>query len=197
MESTTTTPYPQGITFEQVWAALMEDREKQRADKEEWDRRMEELRLQQKRTDKKMGDLHNKFGKMAEHLVVPSITKRFNELGYSFKDVLPGGRIIYDDEGKIKTQVDIILENATCIMAIEIKLTVRAKDIEHHINRIKILREDKTYKDDKRKIRGAIAGLIFEETEKKAAMEAGFYILTQSGKTMMIEVPEGFIPKDW
>ena len=89
--------WPRGITFEQVWAALMEDREqltetkrlmKENAEQLKETRRLiEENAERQKETDrivrrngKQMGDLHRKFGELAEHLVAPRIHARFNEL---------------------------------------------------------------------------------------------------------------------
>ena len=145
-----------------------------------------------------MGDLNRKFGKMAEHLVAPSIHRRFNELGHSFDAASPGGHRIFDPKTyKIKTEIDILLENSTTIMAVEIKVDPALKDIEHHIRCIEILREYRDKKNDKRKIQGAIAGAIFGQLEKEAAIAAGFYVLEQSGDTMQLEIPHGFIPREW
>jgi hypothetical protein len=46
-------------------------------------------------------------------------------------------------------------------------------------------------------IKGAIAGAIFGAAEKKATMEAGLYVVEQSGDTMKIDVPEDFVPREW
>ncbi|MDR0465451.1 MAG: hypothetical protein LBG94_10125 [Treponema sp.] len=43
--------YPKGLTFEHVWAALMEDREQIKASRIEFDRRMEETNRQMKEAD--------------------------------------------------------------------------------------------------------------------------------------------------
>jgi hypothetical protein len=32
---------------------------------------------------------------------------------------------------------------------------------------------------------------------RTAALKAGFYVITQTGDTVKIDVPEGFIPKAW
>jgi hypothetical protein len=52
-------------------------------------------------------------------------------------------------------------------------------------------------KNDKRKLRGAIAGAIYGKTVKEAVLEAGMYVIAQSGDTMKIEIPDGFTPRDW
>jgi predicted AAA+ superfamily ATPase len=144
-----------------------------------------------------MGYLSNRFGELAEHLVAPNIHKRFNELGYHFDAVAPGGYVIRDDNDKVKAEVDILLENAEYLMAVEVKAKVHLKDIEHHIKRIEILREYRNKRSDRRKIQGAIAGAIFGNTEKQAAFAAGFYIIEQTGDTVKITIPEGFKVRDW
>ena len=171
---------------------------------QEYDRRAQERAQEWEKTErymkrlgKQMGDLHHKFGKLAYHLVAPSIAKRFNELGYHFDIVWTKGCTIYDERGKIKAEIDILLENGDCIIGIEVKATVRLNDIEHHARRLEILRESRSKLHEERVIRGAIAGAIFEDTEKKATLEAGMYVLEQSGDTMKLEVPEGFVPREW
>jgi len=182
-------PTGEGLTFEKVWAMFQES-----------DRQMKELaretREQMKETSEKMGFLSNRFGELAEHMVAPGIAARFNELGYHFSGVAPGGYEIHDENGKGIAQVDILLENGDCIMAVEVKAKPKFKDIEHHIKRLEILREHRNQKRDTRKICGAIAGAIFGIEEKQSAIDAGFYVLEQSGDTMKIDIPDNFIPRE-
>jgi len=183
-------PTGEGLTFEKVWTMFQES-----------DRRMEKQRKETERFFKKlgkqMGDLHNRFGELAEHLVVPSITKRFNELGFHFDNVAPGGEKIFGENGKVIAQADIVLRNSDYIVAIEVKVKPDMEDVPEHINRLGILRDYWTNKGDRRKLLGAIAGAIFPETVKKAAVKAGLYVLVQSGDTMKIEIPEGFVPREF
>lgn len=44
-------------------------------------------------------------------------------------------------------------------------------------------------------IYGAIAGAVFGGEEKQAVLEAGFYALEQSGDTMKMDIPGGFVPR--
>ena len=209
MEAVQTQPTPP--SFETVWAILQEVGKKQEElveSQKETARHIEETdrilkenseRLDRKmaRVSKQMGDLHNSFGEMAEHLVAPSIHERFNELGYHFSAVAPGGYDVFDGNGKTVAQVDILLLNSEYIMAVEVKAKVHAKDIEHHVKRLELLRKYWETNGDKRVIRGAIAGAIFGSIEKKAAIDAGFYVLVQSGDTMKLELPDGFVPGEW
>ncbi|MCL2793537.1 MAG: hypothetical protein FWD87_10670, partial [Spirochaetaceae bacterium] len=237
------------LTFEKVWAALMENREQMKETdrkfqedraqmkedraqmkeaaqevrelqkeaaqeirelQKEAAREIKELAERQKQTDlqiektdrqmretnRQIGELTNRFGELAEHLVAPSIHKRFNELGYSFNKVMPGGYKIFEDN-KTKTEIDLLLQNGEIIMAVEVKATPAVKDVEHHIKRLEILRDSCHKDNDNRRIQGAIAGAIFGRTEKEATLEAGFYVIEQSGDTMKIEVPAGFTPREW
>jgi hypothetical protein len=196
--------YPRGITFEQVWAALMEDRQRQMEDRErqkeaelQAKERMKETDRFLKRIGKQMGDLHRRFGQLAEHLVAPNINKRFNELGYHFGSYSPGGQRIENEQGKILTEIDLLLENGKTIMAVEVKVKPALKDVEHHIKRLEILSEHRRKINDTRKVQGAIAGAIFGIEEKKAVIDAGFFVIEQTGDTMKIEVPDGFVPREW
>ena len=207
MSDTEIIDYPRGLTFEKVWAALMENREqlketdrivKETAERQkETDRQMKETAEQMKKTDRIIGQLGNRFGELAEHLVAPGITKRFNELGYSFDAVAPGGIKILDEQKKVKAEIDLLLENGETIMAIEVKTRVTQKDIDRHIIRLDILKQYRLKRNDTRTIYGAIAGAVFGSAEKEASLEAGFFVLEQSGDTMKMELPEGFVPRKW
>ena len=225
METTATPDYPRGVTIEEVWAILKEnaeqmketdrrlketerlikenaerqkENEKENAERQKKsDQSWEETKRIVRRNSKQMGDLHRRFGELAEHLVAPSINKRFNELGYHFGMLWTGGLKIMDEKGKIKAEVDLVLENDDTLMAVEVKTKPEVKDVEHHIRRLEILRDNRRGFNDKRKIKGAIAGAIFGMEEKKAVIEAGLYVIEQSGDTMKIEVPDGFVPREW
>ena len=177
--------------------------------REEFDRKMEESKAEAdkrirkteqivRRNSRQMGDLHNTFGELAEHLVAPGIARRFNELGFHFDAIAPGGLRILDEQGKIKTEVDLILENGDYIIATEVKVKPKIQDIEHHYKRIEILKEHRQKKNEKpKKILGAIAGAVFGLTEKDAALSAGLYVLEQSGDTMKMELPGDFTAREW
>jgi hypothetical protein len=195
-------------TLEEFWATFTKSQEeaaKREAERrEEWNRDIAEIRAIQAETartadrvDKQIGDLGNRFGELAEHLVAPGIAKRFNELGYHFDDVIAERVRLVDRSGKILTEIDLLLENGDYSIAVEVKTRPKEKDAEHHIKRLEILRERKDKRGDNRKIRGAIAGAVFSKEAKAAAIAAGLYVIEQSGDTMKISVPEGFTPREW
>jgi hypothetical protein len=206
---TTETREPEmGLTFEKVWAMFQEtDRLIQENAKQmrETDRKMQETdRLVQevarhiKTTDAQMGKLGNRFGELAEHLVAPNIVQKFNALGFHFDDISGLRRVIEDESsGQKIAEFDILLDNGESIVGVEVKAKPSADDVEDHTRRLRILRLNKDKKNDKRKIYGALAGAIMPDAVKTAALKAGMYVITQTGDTVKIDVPDGFVPKAW
>jgi hypothetical protein len=217
-----------GLTFEKVWAMFQEsvqesDRRMQKMDEylremreenketdrriremnEETDRRIretnEETNRKMKETNKQIGDLGNRFGELAEHLVAPNIVEKFNALGFHFDDISAGLRQIIEDEssGQRIAEFDILLENGESIIGVEVKSKPAYGDVEDHVRRLKILRLNKDRKGDKRKIYGALAGAVMPNAIRTAALKAGLYVITQTGDTVKIDVPEGFTPQTW
>jgi hypothetical protein len=162
----------------------------------ETDRQIAKTDRQIARTGRQMGGLHRSFGELAEHLVAPGIAKRFNQLGYHFDAIAPRGYKILENE-KVKAEIDILLENGETVIAVEVKAKPAVQDIEHHIKRLEILRNHRCRINDQRKILGAIAGAVYEDEVKEAVREAGFFVIEQSGDTMKIDMPEGFVPREW
>ncbi|MDR1291522.1 MAG: hypothetical protein LBK06_10010 [Planctomycetaceae bacterium] len=140
-----------------------------------------------------MGELSNRFGELAEHLVAPGIEVRLNELGYHFEGVTTNFKVKKD--GRVVTEVDLLLENAETIAIVEVKSKPTRLDIDRHIDRMKIVRHFfDNHRYDKKYLIGAVAGAIFLDHVKQYTILKGFYAITQSGDTLKIDVPEGFTP---
>jgi hypothetical protein len=191
---------------QEEWERRMAKAEEEAAKRrEKWERDIAKLEALHEKTErtvnrvgKQMGELHNRFGELAEHLVAPGIIKRFNELGYHFDDTIAERVRILDRTGqKILTEIDLLLENGEYSIAVEVKTRPAEKDVAHQERRLEILREHKNRRNDGRKIRGAIAGAVFPQEVKDAVLAAGLYVIEQSGDTMMINVPDDFSPREW
>jgi hypothetical protein len=176
---------------------------------EETDRKMREVAQQIRETNKEtarhiketnlqIGRLGNRFGELAEHLVAPSIIQKFNELGFHFDDISGLRRVIEDESTRQKVaEFDILLENGESIVGVEVKAKPSEGDVEDHVQRLQILRLNKDKKGDKRKIYGALAGAIMTDAVRTATLKVGLYVITQTGDTVKIDVPEGFTPQIW
>jgi len=109
----------------------------------------------------------------------------------------PGGHKIYGEDGKLIAEIDILLENGETVMAVEVKAKVATGDVKDFIERLEILREHRNKKNDRRKIQGAIAGAIFGSAQKREVIQAGLYVIEQTGDTMKIDIPKDFVPREW
>jgi hypothetical protein len=148
--------------------------------------------------DRRMGDLGNRFGELTEHLVAPSINEKFNALGFHF-DAVGSGDWHVDDPvtGRDLAEIDILLQNTECMVAVEVKSKLQERYIEGHIKRVEVLRVWADKHKDHRKIYGAMAGAIVTPEVRRQVVKAGFYAIVQTGDTVKIDVPEGFIPRYW
>ncbi|GHV42244.1 hypothetical protein FACS1894187_24390 [Synergistales bacterium] len=215
--------YERGLTFEKVWAALMETRanderraqefeRKMQESAQEFDRRarefergMQELKLsmqdtdkQMKETDKKIGRLGNRLGELIEKLLVPNTLAKFKAMGYTF-DKISSNVTIEDKHDKTLAEIDFMLENGECALIGEVKLRPNEYDVQDHIERMKKIRTYSDKRGDTRKFIGAIAGAIFRDNVKQCAQAAGFYVVTASGENVNIEPSsKGWKPKtEW
>ncbi|MDR1107374.1 MAG: hypothetical protein LBL44_13550, partial [Treponema sp.] len=100
-------------------------------------------------------------------------------------------------DNKILAEVDVLLENGDVVMIVEIKSDLTEKHISHHLDRMEKLRAYGDDHGDRRKLMGALASPVMRDGIKSLAYAAGFYVIEQSGDTVIIEKPEGFIPRQW
>ena len=182
--------YPKGLDFEQVWAALMENREQLK----ETARQMEE---RDRKFDEKLGKFGDRFGEMIEYMVMPSLVGKFRELGFEFTKAYPETEI-RDIKNNIITEVDITLENGDKVMIVEVKSKPTTKDINDHIKRMEKVKAHANLHNDNRIYLGAVAGMEMKENVKAFALKNGFYVVEPSGEEFVITVPEGvYSPREW
>ncbi|GHV42845.1 hypothetical protein AGMMS49546_22810 [Spirochaetia bacterium] len=169
----------EGLTFEKVWAAIQATNE------------------QMKETDRRLGQLTNRFGEVVEYMIVPNLVTKFRELGFEFEQT-NRGMVIRNQKHNIFTEVDAFLENGDKVMAVETKTKPNIDDINEHIERMEKLRKLADLRNDKRKYLGAIAGVVFGDSEKTYALKKGFYVVEPSGDTFNITEPTGtYYPHEW
>ena len=183
----------------QKWAA---DWQKWAADWQKWaaERKAAQEKIERsiKALNDQMGGLHNSFGEMAEYMVAPGVVDLFNDIGYHItEDVTPNKRIWDENRKKIKAEIDLYMGNGEFIIAVEVKTSLGEKDIEHHQRRLEILREHINKVGDRRKIVGGMAVAVLDEADRKAVLDAGFYLLEPSGDMITMNVPEDFVPRKW
>ncbi|MDR1247901.1 MAG: hypothetical protein LBK63_01235 [Treponema sp.] len=221
----TTETIGEGLTFEKVWAALMENREQMKVTDERMKATDEQIKANNERmrvtdeqlkagnealkasikaTDRQIkavseqiGKLGNRFGEMVEYMVVPNLVTKFKELGFTFERSQQN-IIIRDRESRVIAEIDVFLENGDRTMVVETKVKPSAADINDHLERMEKLRRYADSRGDRRKYLGAVAGAVFGDNERTYALKKGFYVIEPSGDTFNIIEPGGDChPREW
>jgi DNA repair exonuclease SbcCD ATPase subunit len=161
---------------------------------------IEELNKNFRRMSKDIRYLGLRLGEIADHIVLPGVIAQFADLGYNFEPDNILLRTIIKVKNEKETEVDILLENETTVIAVEVKSCPNKNDISKHKSRLFKIRQYLMNPDEKRKdkkLYGAVAALVFNKEPKEKAQQKGFYVLTQTGSAMKIEIPKDFVPKEF
>ena len=195
MTETNTQPdYPRGITFEQVWAAQMEDREQ-----------LKELRESQKETgrqikemSKHIGGLGNSIGELIETLVAARLWEKFSAYPYGFNRAYRRVQVFDDTSSREIAEIDILLYNTEWVMAVEVKRELYERDVEYHIKRMERIRKYPPPMVLGKKLLGAIAGGTVSPAARELAFQSGFFVLELRGESVdLLPPPEGFSAREW
>ena len=228
MEKTTTEQAAEaakGLTFEKVWAALIDTRkliadiqretqklfqesQKQiRESQQETQKQLQESKKQmqesQQKTDKILADLSknisglgNSLGWYPETMFSSVLWNKFSDLGYSFTK--QGPHVKFIENGQVVAEADFLLENSEYAMPVEIKTELSNEDVDEHLERIAKIRKYMDVRRDKRKLIGAVAGGVIFENVLKYAYKKGLYVIIQAGENVAIAAsPQGFKARVW
>jgi hypothetical protein len=155
------------------------------------DRRMKENARQ-------MGFVQNKLGEVVEHIVMPNISEKFKYFGYSFGTPQRNVKF-YDKNHSLIAEADILMLGDAGFMIGEVKTTLKKEDVDRHVKRLETIRNNAAWPpiDGGRKLLGFMAGAIADEDVKEYAHQNGLFVVVQSGDTIKLDVPDGFVPKTW
>jgi len=214
MEAVQTQPtYPRGLDFEQVWAALMEDRENLREtdrmmkeNAEQHEREMKELREIQKETalqmkeskaefNERLGNYINLFGDFTEYIMAPKLREKFMEFGLVFPRTNRNVSV-KDENNNTLLETDVMLENGDKAMMVEIKTELTVERINKHIERLEKMRKHSDLHGDKRTFLGAVAGVVVADDVREYALNQGLFLIEPAGEELNITPPNGK-PKEW
>jgi hypothetical protein len=128
-------------------------------------------------------------------MVSTKLWEKFQTIGYTFTR---GGPMKFWDQGRTIAQVDMMLENGDYAMPVEIKSKLTEEHIDDHVKRLETVRQYLDKRGDKRKLVGAVAGMVVPENVRNYAQKKGFYVLVQSGDSVVLaEAPAGFKVREW
>jgi hypothetical protein len=89
------------------------------------------------------------------------------------------------------------LENGEYAVVVEVKAHLMTEDIQEHVERVEKVRRHAAEHNDRRIYIGALAGAIVEDNVRDYTVKTGFFVIKQSGDTVLIDVSEGFKPRTW
>ena len=189
-----------GLTFEKVWAVVIQTQKMIQETNAVLQRQAEES---QKKNDKiiadlskNIGGLGNTIGRFTEAMFSTELWEKFNKIGYSFTRQAP--RMKFYEDGKVLAEVDFFLENGEYAMPVEIKTELSIGDVDEHIERIGKIRHYMDARNDNRKLVAAVAGGIISENVLKYAQRKGLFVVQQTSDSVAIaSTPDGFVPREW
>ena len=164
----------------------------------ETDRQMKETDLQIKETGKHLKKVDNFFnsqwGKLMESLVKGDIVKLLKQRNIKVERVLAEHEL--PDKEDEYYEVDIIAINGEEVVVTEVKTTLKVRDVDHFINKLKDFKNVfKEYKD--RKIYGAVAYLKADEYTGRYSEKQGLFVIRATGSSASITNKENFKPTEF
>jgi len=199
---------PATITYEQMMALFLENREQMKESAkeldrlmketdrrfQETDRRMKETDQRMKETDQRIANLGDRLGQLVAAMVEGGVKRMFQEKGYEFEHHYP--RYPFGNKHIGYGEVDLLLENGDFALLVEVKTNLSVDDIKEHQERLKKFRVWSDARNDKRQFLAAVGGGVVRENVKEFALKQGMFVVQQSGENVEILVPEGK-PQVW
>jgi hypothetical protein len=175
------------LDFPSVWAALMENRTQ-----------IKQLAEKVDRVTGNVGGLNNSVGNLIETLFAPHLGEKFDVYNYNLKRIF--NRVpIYDENSRLRSDIDILLSNTTVCMAVEVKRWLERTDqIDEHIKRMQLIQQYPPAEVKGKKLLGAIVGAVVTPEAWEKKKKKGFFVLELTGEDVrLLEPSKNFQPKEW
>ncbi len=194
----TQTPAP---TFDDVWRMFREtDRQFKETGRQfkETDRRWEETRREIREISEQIkrtqASFDSRWGRLMESLVEGDLVNILNQHGIAIQDTTTRLRGKLQDGGNY--EFDIIAHNGKEVVVIEVKTTLRPKDVKKFEKK---LDQFKTWLPRYRKnhIYGAMAYLSEDSATVEMAEKRGMFVIRATGDSAAIVNSGRFKPKAW
>ena len=185
-------------TPQEVWAILRELSASQReTDRhmQETDRRMQEtdrLMRENARRIRELDELFNgQWGKLMEALVKGDLAALLNRRGIEVDLVFTNVERNYDGR---RWEIDILAVNGAELVAVEVKTTLKVRDVDHYLNTLRHFTElIPEYAG--RAVYGAVAYLKEDESSATYAERQGLFVIRATGSSASITNGKDFRPR--
>ena len=148
-----------------------------------------------KGTDRRLKELdklyNGQWGKLMESLVEGDLVKMLKEKGI---DVRQTSRNLKNEDGERNWEFDLLAVNGDEVVVVEVKTTLKVKDVDHFLNKLGDFKELVSYHKDK-KVYGAVAYLKSDEFSNIYAEKKGLFVIRATGSSAKIINGKGFKAK--
>jgi len=121
---------PPPMTFEQAmalmekrneatFAQIEKDKKLHAEHMQKFEEKMQKFEEKMENLSRRFGDLGNRLGDIIEYLVTTNLKEKFDKYGFCFRST--GLKIEIYDGRKTITDIDVLLYDGDCIMAVEVK----------------------------------------------------------------------------
>ena len=201
-----------GATWQEIRAILRElsasqretdrrmqetDRRMQETDRrmQETDRQTQETRRQMRETDRRLRKteelFNSQWGKLIEALVKGDLVALLNRRGIEVHHTMTN---LERNFGGRTWEIDILAVNSSEVVAVEVKTTLKVRDVDHFLNTLRNFTElmpeyagHVAY--------GAVAYLKADESSDKYAEGQGLFVIRATGSSASITNREEFRPR--
>ena len=154
---------------------------------------VEQTSKQIAQTNKQVGGLTSRWGEFVENLIKPAAARVFQEKGIDVH--LTALRVTGQDE-KGSIEIDILVENTTEVVAIEVKSHLEVRDVKRFLQTLERFKKVfPKHKSDK--LYGAVAGIKIDERANEYAIQEGLFLIQPAGDSVIIANSHNFEPKIW
>jgi hypothetical protein len=122
---------------------------------------MKETDKRLKQLAEQVGGLIDSMGKFAEHQVRPKILELFRTWGIDLKETVQG--VTLEKDGKLIAQIDLLLANSIYSVIVEVKHTLRQKDVDEHLERLQKIQTFPNRFTKGTSMYGAVAGMTWKK----------------------------------
>ena len=200
-----------GITHEESWERLERIVQETSEQMKETYRRMRETDCQMKQmsaevwaqiketgeqmkeTDRKLEKMYGQFttqwGRIVEEVAKPAALKLFMDIGIDIDHVFQEPRHRKRDE--MEMEVDVILVNTTAVVAVEVKTTLKQKDVDYFLKQMENFKElFREFKD--KTVYVAVAAIKFDGSSDLYAKKNGVFVLRANSESIfkLDDLPE-------
>jgi hypothetical protein len=163
----------------------------------ETDRRFQETERLFRETDKKLDKLDDLFnsqwGRLIESLVDGALVPLLNQRGVAVEQTTTRAKGCHAGQN---WEFDIIAINGRDIVIVEVKTTLRPKDVQQFLKKLSHAKQWMKHYADKT-IYGAMAYLVANAGAETMASHRGLFVIRATGNGASILNEDGFTPKVW